>query len=59
VAATTNTGPIDMTVSGRYLYTQTGSAGTIDGFRINGEGSMTPMGSVTGFPVGQEGIASN
>jgi 6-phosphogluconolactonase (cycloisomerase 2 family) len=59
VAATTNTGPIDMTVSGRYLYTQTGSAGTIDGFRINGDGSLTPIGSVTGLPVGQEGIASN
>jgi 6-phosphogluconolactonase (cycloisomerase 2 family) len=59
VAATTNMGPIDMTVSGRYLYTQTGGSGTIDGFRINGDGSLTPTGSVTGLPVGQEGIASN
>jgi 6-phosphogluconolactonase (cycloisomerase 2 family) len=59
VAATTNAGPIDMTVSGRFLYTQTGSAGTIDGFRINADGSLTSIGSVTGLPVGQEGIASN
>jgi 6-phosphogluconolactonase (cycloisomerase 2 family) len=59
VAATTNMGPIDMTVSGRYLYTQTGSTGTIDSFRVNGDGSLTPIGSVTGLPVGQEGIASN
>jgi hypothetical protein len=27
VLATTNAGPIDMTVSGRYLYVQTGSPG--------------------------------
>ena len=59
VAATTNTGNIDLTVSGRYLYAQTGLAGTIDGFHINGDGSLTAIGSVTGLPVGQEGIASN
>jgi 6-phosphogluconolactonase (cycloisomerase 2 family) len=59
VAALTNMGPIDLTVSGRYLYAQTGIAGTIDGFRINGDGSLTSIGSVTGLPVGQEGIASN
>jgi hypothetical protein len=59
VAGTTNMGNIDLTVSGRYLYVQTGLAGTIDGFHINGDGSLTPIGSVTGLPVGQEGIASN
>src|SRR5262245_50421809 len=59
VAGTTHTGPIDMTVSGSYLYTQAGSAGTVDGFRINPNGSLTPIGSVTGLPVGQEGIASD
>jgi 6-phosphogluconolactonase (cycloisomerase 2 family) len=59
VAGTTNLGNIDLTVSGRYLYAQTGLAGTIDGFHINGDGSLTSIGSVTGLPVGQEGIASN
>ena len=59
VAGTTNTGNIDLTVSGRYLYAQTGLAGTIDGFHINSDGSLTAIGSVTGLPVGQEGIASN
>jgi 6-phosphogluconolactonase (cycloisomerase 2 family) len=59
VAAATNMGPIDLTVSGRFLYAQTGTAGTIDGFRINGDGSLTSIGNVTGLPVGQEGIASN
>ena len=59
VAAGTNAGPIDSTASGRYLYVQTGTAGTIDEFRVNGDGSLTPIGSVTGLPAGQEGIASN
>jgi hypothetical protein len=59
VAGTTNMGNIDLTVSGRYLYVQTGLAGTIDGFHINGDGSLISIGSVTGLPVGQEGIASN
>ena len=58
-AAGTNMGPIDSTVSGRYLYVQTGTAGTVDEFRINGDGSLSPIGSVTGLPVGQEGIASS
>ena len=59
VAAGTNMGPIDSTVSGRYLYVQTGIAGTVDEFRINGDGSLSPIGSVNGLPVGQEGIASS
>jgi len=59
VAGTTNMGPIDLTASGRYLYAQTGIAGTIDGFRVNADGSLTSVGSVTGLPPGQEGIASN
>ena len=58
VVANTAMGPIDMTVSGRYLYVQTGSAGTVEGYRINANGSLTPVG-VTPSVVGQEGIASN
>jgi len=59
MAATTHMGPIDLTVSGRYLYVQTGTAGTVDEFRINGDGSLTSIGTVSGLPVGQEGIASS
>jgi 6-phosphogluconolactonase (cycloisomerase 2 family) len=59
VVATTNDGPIDMAVSGRFLYAQTGSAGTVDGFRVNDDGTLTPVGVTTGLPVGQEGIAAN
>src|SRR5262245_16699084 len=59
VAAPTSPGPIDLTASGGYLYAQTGTTGTIDGFRVNADGSLTSIGSVTGLPPGQEGIASN
>jgi hypothetical protein len=59
VVATTNAGPIDMAVSGRFVYTQTGLGGTVDGFRVNDDGSLTPVGVTTGLPVGQEGIAAN
>jgi hypothetical protein len=59
--ATTETGPIDMTTAagGRFLYVQTGAGGTVDEFRVNGDGTLTRLGVVTGLPVGQEGIASN
>jgi 6-phosphogluconolactonase (cycloisomerase 2 family) len=58
VLANTGMGPIDMTVSGRYLYVQTGTAGTVEGYRINGNGTLTSIGAVQSV-VGQEGIASN
>jgi 6-phosphogluconolactonase (cycloisomerase 2 family) len=61
IVATTEQGPIDMTTAGdgRFLYAQTGSAGTVDEFRVNGDGSLTKLGVVTGLPPGQEGIAAN
>jgi 6-phosphogluconolactonase (cycloisomerase 2 family) len=61
IVATTEPGPIDMTVAGggRFLYVQTGTTGTVDQFSVNGDGSLTKLGVVTGLPVGQEGIASN
>jgi hypothetical protein len=61
IVATTAAGPIDMTTAagGRFLYVQTGSAGTVEEFRVNADGSLTKLGAVTGLPVGQEGIASN
>jgi 6-phosphogluconolactonase (cycloisomerase 2 family) len=61
VVATTEQGPIDMTAAagGRFLYVQTGLGGTLDQFRVNGDGTLTKFGVVTGLPVGQEGIASS
>lgn len=59
VAATTNPGPIDLTSSGRYVYTETGTTGTVDEFRIGEDGTLTPVGVVGGLPPGIEGIAAS
>jgi 6-phosphogluconolactonase (cycloisomerase 2 family) len=60
VVATTGEGPIDLTTAsrGRFLYAQTGIAGTVEEFRVNNDGSLTRLGIVSGLPVGQEGIAA-
>ncbi|HEX7255669.1 MAG TPA: beta-propeller fold lactonase family protein [Gaiellaceae bacterium] len=61
IVATTGEGPIDMTTAagGRFLYAQTGAAGTVEEFSVNGDGTLTRLGVVTGLPVGQEGIAAS
>ena len=61
VVATTEPGPIDLATAdgGRFLYAQTGSTGTLDEFRVNGDGTLTKLGVVTGMPPGHEGIAAN
>jgi len=58
VAATTDAGPIDQTTSGGFLYAEAGLAGAVDEFRVNGDGSLTSIGSITGLPPGTEGIAA-
>ena len=60
IVAKTELGPIDLTASsvGHFLYGQTGAAGTVDEYRVNGDGTLTKLGVVTGLPVGQEGIAA-
>jgi 6-phosphogluconolactonase (cycloisomerase 2 family) len=59
VVAATAPGPIDLTSpSGTaFLYGQTGS-GTIGEYQVNANGTLTPLGTVTGLPPGMEGIAS-
>src|SRR5438874_4961716 len=59
VAATTNPGPIDLATSGGYLYAETGTNGTVDGFAVNSDGTLTPIGTVAGLPPGLEGIAAS
>jgi 6-phosphogluconolactonase (cycloisomerase 2 family) len=59
IAATTNPGTIDSVASGRFLYVETGIVGTVDEFRVNADGTLTSLGSVTGLPPGLEGIATN
>ena len=58
VAATTDTGPIDLTASGGYLYVESGPTGTVDEYVVNSDGTLTPIGTVTGLPAGMEGIAA-
>jgi 6-phosphogluconolactonase (cycloisomerase 2 family) len=59
VAATTNPGPIDLAAAGGFLYAQTGANGTVDEFAVNGDGTLSPIGVVTGLPPGMEGIAAS
>jgi Lactonase, 7-bladed beta-propeller len=59
IAATTNPGPIDLVASGSFLYAQTGANGTIDEFAVNGDGTLTSIGTVAGLPPGLEGIAAS
>ena len=58
IVAATPAGPIDMAVSGEFLYVQTGTAGTVEEFLVEGNGLLTRLGSVTGLPPGMEGIAA-
>ncbi len=65
VTATTDAGPVDLAASsdGRYIYQEATGAGVIDEFRVNNNGSLTPIGTVTGFTpdngTGFEGIAAS
>jgi hypothetical protein len=58
IAATTHAGTTDSVVSpdGRYLYVESGGAGTIDAFAING-GTLTPIETLFNIPVASEGLA--
>lgn len=59
VAGTTNPGPIDQAASGPFLYVETGMNGTVDAFRVAGDGTLVPLGSVNDLPPGIEGIAAS
>jgi 6-phosphogluconolactonase (cycloisomerase 2 family) len=59
IVAATEPGPIDLVASGRFLYGQTGTGGTVDEYRVRRDGTLEKIGVVTGLPVGQEGIAAS
>jgi 6-phosphogluconolactonase len=53
----TGTHPLDEAISrDRVLYVNGGNTGTINAFRIAGNGSLTPLGSVGGLPAGFGGL---
>ncbi len=65
VTATTDAGPVDLAASsdGQFLYQEATGAGVIDEFKVNGNGSLTQIGTVAGFTpdngTGFEGIAAS
>jgi 6-phosphogluconolactonase len=50
--------PLDLGMSpdSKFLYVREGT-GSVAGFQVEQDGSLTPLGSVTGLPVGADGIA--
>ena len=57
----THGGTVDAaSAGGRYLYVQTGAEGIVDEFKVEANGSLTALGSVT-VPgaVGGEGIVAS
>lgn len=62
VAASTGTGtaPIDMALSddSHFLYIREATKGMVDGFRVESEGSLTPITSAGGLPAGAQGVAA-
>ncbi len=58
-AATAHAGTTDSTVSpdGKFLYVESGGAGTIDAYAIGSGGSLTQIETIFNIPVGSEGIA--
>jgi len=60
VVATTELGPIDSTSppGTSFLYVETGTAGTVDEYAVNADGTLTQLGVIGGLPAGIEGIAS-
>jgi hypothetical protein len=58
-AATTHAGTTDSVVSpdGKFLYVESGGAGTIDAFAIGSGGILTPIETLFNIPVASEGLA--
>ena len=60
VVGNTETGAIDLIAAsdGRDIYAESGGAGTVDEFGVSADGSLTRLGTITGLPIGLEGIAA-
>ncbi|MFL5766892.1 MAG: lactonase family protein [Actinomycetota bacterium] len=60
VTATTGAAPADMAVSAGsdYLYVRAGGAPEIDGFAIQGDGGLSPVGTPPAIPASAVGLAS-
>lgn len=60
IAATTQAGTTDSATAehGRFLYVENGGAGSVSEFAVSDTGQLTGIGTVTGLPIGVEGIAT-
>ena len=60
IVGQTETGAIDLAASSdqRFLYAESGGAGTVDEFLVSPDGTLTKLGIVGGLPAGIEGIAT-
>ena len=58
-AATAHAGTIDSVVSpdGRFLYVESGGAGTIDVYAIGSAGTLTQIETIFNIPLASEGLA--
>jgi 6-phosphogluconolactonase (cycloisomerase 2 family) len=54
------TAPIDFALSNdsHFLFVRLGTKGVVAGFRVESDGSLTPVGSVSGVPAGAQGLAA-
>jgi hypothetical protein len=61
VAASTHAGTTDSVVSpdAKYLYVESGGAGTVDVFAVSATGSLSPIETVFNVPPASEGIAAS
>jgi hypothetical protein len=60
IAGTAGPGTTDSAAAGHgeFLYVESGGAGTVDEFAVGATGTLTKIGTITGLPVGIEGIAT-
>jgi 6-phosphogluconolactonase (cycloisomerase 2 family) len=60
IAATTQAGPIDadITSNSKFLYVLNGAAHSIQAFAIDDDGSLSSVQTLSGLPVGANGLAA-
>jgi len=53
-------GPLDLSLTdnGKFLYTLNSANGTISGYALNADGSLTELGIFNGLPVGSNGLVA-
>lgn len=61
VTASTDAHPLDLAFSdgSRFLYALANGAGTVDAYRVNGNGSLTPLGSAGSLPPNSTGLVAS